>query len=123
MFFYLMKNSKRFKHYSNNIILMKKSLLSLLVIQLFLEINCYILNINFYFDNKNVLKDSFVMQASIYNKNRWNLTEGYIPDKNKKVKWEPPIGYIGNKLRNQDIINDINKEIEKYDNKDDLYSN
>jgi hypothetical protein len=103
---------------------MKKSLLILLVIQLFLEINCYVPYINACFDNKKVLKDSLtLLRASVYNKNRWEPPVGYIPDKHKKVKWEPPVGYIPDRLRNQDIINDINKEIEKCDNKDDLYTN
>jgi hypothetical protein len=96
---------------------MKKSLLTLLVIQLFLEINCYVPYINACFDNKKVLKDSLtLLRASVYNKNRWEPPVGYIPDKHKKVKWEPPVGYIPDRLRNQDIINEkenIEIEIDK----------
>ena len=51
-----MKNLKRFKHYNNNIYINKKTLLILLLIQLYSEINCFVPNINACFDNKKVLK-------------------------------------------------------------------
>ena len=37
-----------------------------------------------------------------------------------KKKWEPPVGYIPERLK---VINDINKDIENIENKDSLYSN
>ena len=63
------------------------------------------------------------MRASIYNKNKWEPPEGYIPNKYKDVRWEPPKGYVPDRLKTPIIIDFINKEIVNYDNKDELYSN
>ena len=87
---------------------MKKTLLILLLIQLYSEINCFVPHINACFDNKKVLKNSLtLLRASIYNKN----------------KWEPPEGYVPDRLKNKEVIEYINNEIEKCDNKEDLYTN
>ena len=118
---------------------MKKTLLILLLIQLYSEINCFVPNINACFDNKKVLKNSLtLLRASIYNKNKWEPPEGYVPDKYKKHRWEPPEGYVPDKykkhrweppegyvpdrLKNKEVIEYINNEIEKCDNKEDLYT-
>lgn len=103
---------------------MKKTLLILLLIQLYSEINCFVPHINACFDNKKVLKNSLtLLRASIYNKNKWEPPEGYIPDKYKKNKWEPPEGYVPDRLKNKEMIEYINNEIEKCNNKEDLYTN
>ena len=103
---------------------MKKTLLILLLIQLYSEINCFVPHINACFDNKKVLKNSLtLLKASIYNKNKWEPPEGYVPDKYKKNKWEPPEGYVPDRLKNKEIIEYINNEIENCDNKDYLYTN
>tara|TARA_B110001450_G_scaffold228958_1_gene229235 strand:- start:240 stop:584 length:345 start_codon:yes stop_codon:yes gene_type:complete len=74
-------------------------------------------------DNKIVLKKSLtLLRASIYNKNKWEPPDGYIPDKYKEARWEPPEGYVPDRLKFPIIIDFINKEIENYDNKDELYS-
>lgn len=102
---------------------MKKTLLILLLIQLYSEINCFVPNINACFDNKKVLKNSLtLLRASIYNKNKWEPPEGYVPDKYKKHRWEPPEGYVPDRLKNKEVIEYINNEIEKCDNKEDLYT-
>jgi len=102
---------------------MKKILLILLLIQLYSEINCFVPHINACFDNKKVLKNSLtLLRASIYNKNKWEPSEGYVPDKYKKNKWEPPEGYVPDRLKNKEVIEYINNEIEKCDNKEDLYT-
>lgn len=102
---------------------MKKTLLILLLIQLYSEINCFVPYINACFDNKKVLKNSLtLLRASIYNKNKWEPPEGYVPDKYKKNKWEPPEGYVPDRLKNKEVIEHINNEIEKCENKDDLYT-
>lgn len=102
---------------------MKKTLLILLLIQLYSEINCFVPNINACFDNKKVLKNSLtLLRASIYNKNKWEPPEGYVPDKYKKYRWEPPEGYVPDRLKNKEVIEYINDEIEKCDNKEDLYT-
>lgn len=101
---------------------MKKTLLILLLIQLYSEINCFVPYINACFDNKKVLKNSLtLLRVSIYNKNKWEPPEGYVPDKYKKNKWEPPEGYVPDRLKNKEVIEHINNEIEKCENKDDLY--
>ena len=45
-----------------------------------------------------------------------------MPDKYKKNKWEPPEGYVPDRLKNKEVIEYINNEIEKCENKDDLYT-
>lgn len=103
---------------------MKKTLLILLLIQLYSEINCFVPHINACFDNKKVLKNSLtLLRASIYNKNKWEPPEGYVPDKYKKNKWEPPEGYVPDRFKNKEMIEYINNEIEKCNNKEDLYTN
>ena len=105
---------KRFKHYNNIYILMKKTLLILLLIQLYSEINCFIPNINACFDNKKVLKNSLtLLRHQFIIKNKWEPPEGYVPDKYKKHRWEPPEGYVPDRLKNKEVIEYINNEIEK----------
>lgn len=86
--------------------------------------SCFLPKMKMNYDNRKVLKKSLsLLRASIYNKNKWEPPEGYIPDKYKDIRWEPPKGYVPDRLKTPIIIDFINKEIANYDNKDELYSN
>ena len=109
-------------------------LITFVFIQLLIEINCFIPNINSCFvpninscfvpninscfvpkiktsfDKKIVLKKSLIiLRASIYNKNKWEPPEGYIPHKYKKVKCEKPDVYVKDIFKKNVIIFIINK--------------
>jgi hypothetical protein len=90
------------------------------LLKLLIEINCFVPNINLCFvqkikssfDNKIVLKKSLtLLRASIYNKNKWEPPEVYIPHNYKKVKWEPLEGYVPNRFKNNIVSHIIDKEI------------
>lgn len=96
----------------------------LLFIQLLIQVECFVPNINACYDNKKILHNSLtLLRASLYNKNRWEPPDGYVPIK-KETKWVSPEGYIPERLKKDNsLITNINDSIANIENEDELYTN
>tara|TARA_Y100000389_G_scaffold82150_1_gene78725 strand:- start:117 stop:659 length:543 start_codon:yes stop_codon:yes gene_type:complete len=78
--------------------------------------------------NKPFKYNNILLNTATYaniNKKKWNPPIGYIPEslKNKKKKWNPPIGYVPESLKNKKITYEIDYNISKVKNLDLLFSN